>query len=119
MDDVKPIRRISIETPPAPDIGRGTKIVDADTGAQIHGVRRAFVDIPVDDIVTVALELVSADCRAMGKGDFLMTHPDDGGPPKSVEFIRFADGTEWHAVKPREPVDVSSIGQDDPTRRFV
>jgi hypothetical protein len=78
-------------------ISQGTKFVDAETGAEIHGVRAAVVRFAIDEMVHADLDLGPIEIHTIAQAKIRMTDPGSG-ETKEVARIVFMDGTEWPAV---------------------
>ena len=76
--------------------GWGSSLLDAETGAELHGIRRIVATVAVDDITTVEAEFVSAEVDINGVLRAMVADPASG-EMKRVAKIVYADGTEWEA----------------------
>ena len=90
---------------------QGTKIVDAETGAPIHGVTEVRLRIAIDDFVRAEIDLSQAMVTVNAVPTFMVDDPDTG-EKKAVREIHFADGTKWEAS-----IDVTTLA--DTTRKYA
>jgi hypothetical protein len=76
--------------------GWGSSLFDAESGAELRGVRRITATAEVDDITTVEAEFVSAEVDIKGVLRAMIADPGSGDL-KQIAKITYADGTEWEA----------------------
>ncbi len=74
-----------------------TQVVDAETGATIHGVTEVRIRIALDDSVRAEIDLLAVMVTLSAVPTFMVTDPDTG-EHKAVGEIHFADGTKWSAL---------------------
>lgn len=69
-----------------------TKIVDAETGAEIKGVQRVEIDISAGTLcVTAKVSLLAPAFEGQAAAEFQMLHPKTG-EPATIRSITFAGG---------------------------
>ena len=73
-----------------------TKVYDAETGCQIHGIVSIDVRYRVDDVVRADVQLLGVIESTAAEARFVMAHPDTGDVSE-VRCIEFADGSKWDA----------------------
>ncbi|GAN49710.1 hypothetical protein ACXR8U_13755 [Methylobacterium radiotolerans] len=79
-------------------MGFGTRVVDAESGAEVHGVERiAIPEFGADDLIRVELRLALMEFEVEGRPHFQMIDPGSG-VIMDVASITFADGTEFKAA---------------------
>lgn len=80
-----------------PESGKaqGSKLLDAETGQLLHGVRRVVVTAEVGNIVTIEAEFLCAQTEVAGRLIPLFTNPNTG-KVQEVVSVKFADGSEWN-----------------------
>lgn len=76
--------------------GRGTKVVDAESGRPFKRVRAVRFEHEAGDAPRVMVELVSVAVEVEGQAYWHVGNPFTGNI-KRVRRIEFADGTEWVA----------------------
>lgn len=86
--------------------GVGTTVVDAETGAPIHGISAITIAINVEDPVKAVLDLVAVECFVEARPEFQMRDPSTG-EFKTISEVRFSDGSKWTALQ-----DVTALGDD-------
>lgn len=75
-----------------------TRIIDIDTGAELHGIRKVVIvqDAGGDDTPHLTLEIELFRVAARGDGRWLMIYPPSGDL-REVKSVQYADGSSWVA----------------------
>lgn len=88
-----------------------TKVVDADTGAEIKGIASMDVTFRVDDVVRARIELCSVNVKTSASAEIVVADPRTGDM-KAIKRIEFADGSTFDAAG---VVETTALGSESRT----
>lgn len=88
-----------------------TKVVDAETGTPVLGIKEVRIRIATDNLVRAELDLQAVMVAVNAVPTFMVADPD-AGELKAVREIHFADGTKWDAA-----LDVTTL--DSTVREYA
>ena len=81
-------------------LSQGSKLVDTETGDELHGVRKIVATIEVDNFNIIEAEFVSGEIEVEGQFEPYFMDPTDGAM-RQVKRIEWADGGHWDAENSR------------------